>query len=475
MLILGFYTLTKNRIYNMDKIKRRSIIKSLGAISLGMAAPALGKGEVLAEPYRVKQQKLEADVLVIGGGTAGVIAAIQAGRAGARTIVVENGSQLGGTTTTGGVSFPGIFHAWGKQIIGGIGWELVMEAVQLGDGQLPNFSIIPNNKTIRHWRHQVPVNGALYALLAEEKCLEAGVEIRYYETPKEMAFKNGQWTVKTSGKGVETEIICSQVIDCTGNAFAASLAGFPVLREADTQPGSLVFRIGGYDFDSLDLSKIPKKYHGVLRQNMINNQKAEDPTGDFPPTVPYGYVYVPGADSTTSESHTTANLEGRANLLKLLRTLRSFPGCETVKVLDVQTETAVRETYRIDGVYKIMHQDYVEGKVFEDSISHSFYPIDLHRNGKSIYQEFLKPDVVASIPLRALVPKQSRNFLVAGRCVSSDRLANSALRVQASCMGMGQAAGAAAALASKKSTTPLEVPVADVQGLIEEHGGIIPR
>ena len=451
------------------------MIKSLGAISLGMASPTLAKGEVLAEPYTLKQQKLETDVLVIGGGTAGVIAAIQAGRAGARTLLIENGSQLGGTTTTGGVSFPGIFHAWGKQIIGGIGWELVMDCVELDDGRLPNFSIIPNNTSIRHWRHQVSVNGPLYALLAEEKCLEADVKIRYYETPKQIAFKKGKWRARTSGKGIETEIICNQVIDCTGNAFATSLAGFKVLREADTQPGSLVFRIGGYKLNDLDLTKIPRKYHGVLRQNMVNNQKREDPEGDFPPSVPYGYVYVPGADSTTSASHTTANLQGRANLLKLLRELRSFPGCKKVKILDIKTETAVRETYRIDGVYKITHQDYVQGKVFEDSISNSFYPIDLHREGKSIYQEFLKPDVVASVPLRALIPRESRNFLVAGRCVSSDRLANSALRVQASCMGMGQAAGAAAALASRNNTTPLEVPIADIQNLIEEHGGIVPR
>lgn len=447
----------------------------MGAISIGMAAPGLSKGEVLAEPYSVKKQNLETDVLVIGGGTAGVIAAIQAARAGAQTMLIENGSQLGGTTTTGGVSFPGIFHAWGKQIIGGIGWELVMECVELNDGSLPNFSIIPNNTTIPHWRHQVPVNGPLYAMLAEEKCLEAGVEIRYYETPKEIAFNNGAWKVITSGKGVEAAITCNQVIDCTGNAFAASLAGFDVLREEDTQPGSFIFRIGGYDLEDLDLAKIPKQYHGVLRQNMLNNQKTENPDGDFPPSVPYGYVYVPGADSTTADTHTAANIQGRTNLLKLLRELRSLPGCEKVRILDVQTETAVRETYRIDGVYKITHQDYVNGQVFEDSLSHSFYPIDLHREGKSIYQEFLKPNIVASIPLRALVPKQSRNFLVAGRCVSSDRLANSALRVQASCMGMGQAAGAAAALASRNKTTPLDVPIGEIKKLIEEHGGIIPR
>jgi len=451
------------------------MIKSMGAISLGMVAPSIGHSEVLADPYTIKEPRMETDVLVIGGGTAGVVAAIQAGRAGVKTMIIENGSQLGGTTTTGGVVFPGIFHAWGKQIIGGIGWELVMDNVQMDGGRLPNFSIIPNNTSIRHWQHQVSVNGHLYALLAEEKCLEAGVVIRYFETPKEIRFTKGKWIVRSSGKGVDAEIVADQIIDCTGNAIASSIAGFNLLRETDTQPGSLIFRIDGYDFDALDLSKIPKQYHGVLRQNMINTKIEDDPKGPFPPTVPYGYVYVPGADSTTSESHTQANLKGRANLLKLLRTLRSFPGCENVRLRDMKTETAVRETYRIDGVYKITHQDYVKGRVFPDSISHSFYPIDLHREGKSIYQEFLKPNVVASIPLRALIPKGSRNFLVAGRCVSSDRLANSALRVQASCMGMGQAAGAAAALASRQKTTPLEVPVTEVQQMIEAHGGIIPK
>jgi len=458
-----------------DKIERRSAIKSLGAISLGSVLPIMTPSDVSAAPYKVSEQKLETDVLVVGGGTAGVIAAIQSGRLGARTMIIESGSQLGGTTTTGGVVFPGIFHAWGKQVIGGIGWELVMDCVKMGGGKLPNFSIIPNNKSIPHWRHQVPVNGPLYTLLAEEKCLEAGVQIRYYETPTQVKFKRGKWVVKSAGKGISTEISCNQIIDCTGNAFTSALAGFDLLREADTQPGSLVFRIGGYDYETLDLTKIPGKYHGILRQNMINSGKLDDPSGSFPPSVPYGYVYVPGADSSSAETHSTANMQGRANLLELLRTLRSFEGCEQLRLLDLKTETAVRETFRIDGIYKVKHEDYVSGKVFKDAIGYSFYPIDLHRKGKSIYQEFLEPDVVATIPLSALIPKGSTNFIVAGRCISSDRLANSALRVQASCMAMGQAAGVAASLACRKASTITEVPIEKIQQEIMNHGGIVPQ
>ena len=118
---------------------------------------------------------VKGSVLVVGGGAAGTVAAIQAGRAGATTLLVERGSQLGGTTTTGGVSFPGLFDAWGKQIIAGIGWELIKESVELDGGTLPDFSKIPS----RHWMNQVHVNQFLYVLLAEEKCRQAGVEIAY--------------------------------------------------------------------------------------------------------------------------------------------------------------------------------------------------------------------------------------------------------------------------------------------------------
>ena len=438
----------------------------MGTISLGSLLPVSAKSLHNRES-ETNIKSISTDILVVGGGTAGTIAAIQAGRAGCETVLVEVGSQLGGTTTTGGVAFPGIFHAWGKQIIGGIGWELVRESVELNGDKLPDFSKIPNT----HWKHQVAVNPAIYAMLAEEKALNAGVHVRYYETPVNIAYRNDKWDVEVTGKGSSVKITCDQVIDCTGNALIASMAGFDVLRDKDIQPGSLIFQLGGYDFDALDLTKIPNEFHQHLRRGMLTNQPRTTGENRY---VPYGYVYVNGADSTTSEAHTLANQQGRKNLLNLIRELRTFPGCEHVKVLEMKTETAVRETYRVDGLYKITKEDFISGKVFEDSLSYSFYPVDLHRDGKSIYQEFLKPEVVATIPLRALIPKNSRNFLVAGRCVSSDRLANSGLRVQASCMGMGQSAAAAAVLASKMSGTPAGVPVGEVKELLKNHDAIVP-
>ena len=136
-------------------------------------------------------------------------------------------------------------------------------------------------------------------------------------------------------------------------------------------------------------------------------------------------------------------------------------------------ETGFRESYRIHGETVITVDDYTSGRVFEDALCYAFYPVDLHTR-RGVRPKPLAEVIVPTIPLSALAPKGSRNVLVAGRCVSSDRLANSGLRVQASCMAMGQAAGAAAALAVVKNTTPLKVPLKDIRNMLRKHGAIVP-
>lgn len=411
---------------------RRNFIQSsvLGTAGLGLSIASTTDVSASALPEAGSPDTtVDVDVLVVGGGTAGTIAAIQAGRAGAKVLLLERNSQLGGTMTTGGVAFPGLFDAWGKQVIAGIGWELVKECVALDEGQLPNFAKVPRS----HWQNQVYINQFLYAILAEEKCANAGVVIAYYEFPQAITKVGDDWQVDCVGFGTRRRVHCKQVIDCTGGAEVVGLLGLPRLREDERQPGSFLFMLG--------------EAHEPGR-NQIHR------------------LYVHGADSTNSRTATVANLTGRKAILSKVRQ-------EKKRLMHLQPETGFRESYRIEGETMITVQDYTSGRLFEDAICYAFYPVDLHTKS-GVKPQPLKPGTVPTIPLRALIPKGSRDLLVAGRCVSSDRLANSGLRVQASCMGMGQAAGVAAALAAKRGTTPLEVPLGEIHDLLRSHAAIVP-
>lgn len=424
---------------------RRKFIQYSAA---GVAIAAAANHAIAAEHVTMNQKFIskelnvtsEIDILVVGGGTAGTIAAIQAGRAGAKTLLVERGSQLGGTTTTGGVSFPGIFHAWGQQIIAGIGWELVMDTVLLDGGTLPDFSMEINNTSVRHWRHQVYVNQFIYALLAEEKCEEAGVEIAYYEFPESITKTSDGWQVDCIGFGTKRRVLCKQIIDCTGGAEVTGMLNLPRLREEETQPGSMLFK--------LDTANNPGRPNG-------------------PGAGLLDAIYVHGAISSNSRTVTAANLTGRKAILGKVRK-------ENQRLMHMQPETAFRESYRIIGETLITVDDYTSGRIFDDAICYAFYPVDLHTKD-GVKPDPLKKGILPTIPLSALIPKGSENIIVAGRSVSSDRLANSGLRVQAPCMAMGQAAAVAAVLAVRNKTTPLKVPLKEIKETLVKYGAIIPN
>lgn len=413
------------------------------------------------------------DVLVVGGGTAGTIAAIASARLGATTLLLEAGSQLGGVGTTGGVNFPGLFHAWGKQIIAGIGWDLVTAAVRLAGDTLQDFS----DATARHTRHHVRINPFLYTALAEEQCVQAGVRLCFYEFPVSIrADGTGVYVVEAMGKGVRRTIRCQQIIDCTGNAEVVNLLGLPRLRERETQPGTMMYRIDGYDPTLLDRERIQQRYLEALDSGELQPGDYQYKNGRFAHVFnAHGEntQHTFGADNSTSADHSDANIRGRASVLRLFRFIRTLPGCEGVRLTHMATECAVRETYRIVGLTQITVDDYRTGRVFDDAVCYSFYPIDLH-DAHGVKPEPLPVGMVPTIPLGALKPRDSRNLLVAGRCVSSDRLANSALRVQASSMAMGQATGTAAALAVRAGCDPVELPIRDLRETLVAHGAIVP-
>ena len=140
----------------------------------------------------------------------------------------------------------------------------------------------------------------------------------------------------------------------------------------------------------------------------------------------------------------------------------------------MSAEVGVRETYRVVGEYRITEDDYRSGRVFSDSLCYAFYPVDMHDKSSGVHPSHLAEGIVPTVPLRALVPRGGQDILVAGRCVSSDRGANSGLRVEAACMAMGQVAGAAAALAAKRNASPLDLPIDELRESLASSGAIVP-
>jgi len=427
------------------------------------------------------------DVCVVGGGAAGIAAALQAGRAGARTLLVERGFQVGGNMTTGGVNWPGLFHAWGRQVIDGCGWELVTNSVALAGGTLPDFSV---DTGAAHWNHQVRINIPLFVALAEEKLVAAGVEIRYHTAPAKAERTDGAWILTLDACGERTDVRAKVLVDATGNGTLAALCGGRRVRdEAACQPGSY-----GYLLDPhVQLSDLDVPALEAAREQAVKEGRLE-PT-DMSRGVaylirecnamlegcPHGPVqnlsianYIEEADNSTSELRTRTNMRGRAALLRTYRFLRAQPGLERTTLVWASPEVGVRETWRVEGEYVLTGEDYVGGRRFDDAVCHSFYPIDLHSSEKGVLPRHLERGAVPSVPLRALLVKGTEDVLVAGRCLSTDRTANSAVRVQATCLATGQAAGEAAALAAKLGVSVRRVSLDRLRAELRRSGAIVP-
>jgi hypothetical protein len=419
--------------------------------------------------------KSDYDVMVFGSGPAGICAAVQAARAGASTLLVEKNGMFGGTTTVGGVNFPGLFHAWGRQIIAGIGWDIVRETVALSGEQLPDFSQVPD----KHWKHQIRVNRALYASLACQALLTAGADILLHSMPAAVDTAGDMKTVTVCTKSGLREMKARVLIDGTGDANVLSMAGCSMQTYDDRQPGTLIARLDGYDIGKIDETALKNACKKALESGALQ-------TSDLPAGFSSLWrilsqrgdnsIDVIDVNGRTSEGRTGAETQARALFLRIFRFLRRQPGFEKLKVAYMAPECGIRETVTIEGRKTVTAEDYLSGRIWPDAVCHSFYPIDWHRaDGHGIEQRHLKNGKVATIPAGALLPRDSSNLIAAGRCISSDQMANSALRVQATCMATGQGAGAMAALAVREKQPVHDIQMTSLSALLREHGAIVPE
>jgi hypothetical protein len=416
------------------------------------------------------------DVVVIGGGTAGSIAAIQAGRMGARVALVEKNGILGGTAVVASVNFPGLFHAWTKQVIAGIGWEVIEETVRRGGADLPDFSVQYAGK--KHPKHQIKVNRFVYSAVLDDYCLKAGVHIRFHEMPVHIAYDRDSLCVLLACKTGLSAVRANKIIDATGDANVAGMMGFAREMGETLQPGTLIYRLGGYRIEGIDRNRLLEVYEQALADGRII------PTDHRPGPFPYwsellsgggNCMHVTSVDGSTSVGRTEAELKARQSLLRTYMLLRSVPGCENLEISYFANECGIRETWRIIGEQTVTCSTYTSGYVWPDAVCYSFYPIDVHSDKDSTIDiRPLQPGIVPTIPYGALIPRGSDHVLVAGRSISGDREASSAYRVQASCMATGQAAGVAAVIAAQHNLSVRDVSLTEIKAALRQYKAIVP-
>jgi FAD dependent oxidoreductase len=418
--------------------------------------------------------RLNYDVAVIGGGPAGSVAAIQAARLGARTLLVEKNGMLGGTTTTAGINVPGLFHAWGKQVVAGIGWDLVNRAVQLAGDRLPDFTRYDRPPNML----QVRVNASIYAALLDEAVLGSGATLALHTMLAAVDRPHSEWRVTLCGKEGLRDERAHVLVDCTGDANAVTLAGFEVERNAELQPGTLNVGLSGYDPAALDYKLLDRAYEdAVAGGSLLPADLAMHSDGVYTFLYQRGEnsMNVTGIDASTSAGRTAAEVAARKALMRVYRFLRSQPGLKDLAIDFTAAECGIRESCTIRGKKKITARDYASGRLWEDAVCYSFYPIDVHRpSGDGIELHRLKEGTFPTIPRGAMLPSGSAWLLAAGRCIAGDQEASSAYRVQASCMAMGQAAGAMAALSAQSGVEPGELAIGDIHKALRDHGAIVP-
>ncbi|MDY2707125.1 MAG: FAD-dependent oxidoreductase [Candidatus Cryptobacteroides sp.] len=407
------------------------------------------------------------DVVVCGGGPAGFIAAIAAARKGASVALVEQYGFLGGMATTSYVAPLSVFTYKGRKVIGGIPWEFIERLEELGGGLI--------EKPLGN----VAFDPELYKLLCQRMVLEAGVKLYLHSYLSGCVCGDGRISQviienKSGSQALEADVF----IDCTGDADLAYMAGVPMQDKSGRplQPMSSYFILNGVDTDSPMVREAMHHnkqgencYCLPMRKKMLELQEELDIPDFGGPwyctTLHDGCVAVNvtrvSADACDAEQLSAAECSLREDCFRMAGIFRKlFPEFRNCYVASVAVNGGVRETRNIKGMHVISAQEYLNAFHYEDSISRGAHPIDIHASkGASQSVTFLEEP--AYVPYRALIAEGFPNLLVAGRCLSADRVAFASLRVQASCMGSGQAAGVAAALASASgvSVQDVDVPV----------------
>ncbi|MHB0997831.1 MAG: FAD-dependent oxidoreductase [Armatimonadota bacterium] len=442
------------------------------------------------------------DILVAGGGLAGVAAAVSAARLGANTLLIERYGFLGGMGTAGLVNpFMSSSLSSGEPLVGGIYSEICARMIDMGAMYGRAF------------------DAEALKYVAQEILLESGAGLLLHSVVTGALIAQNN----ILGLEVNTKSGCYQIggdiiIDATGDADIAAMSGAPFEfgnpELGMAQAMTMMFTIGGVDVrkslmyakDHPDEMRFPKPpgesaVEGMLKSavgvaGFYDKVNAARAAGEFdldqdmvfyitlpaPGQVVVNTTHISGIDGTKSEDLTRAEIEGRRQVFTLMKFFNKYvPGFENARLLQTATQVGVRETRRIIGEYVFNVDDVKAGRKFLDAVMRSAYPVDIHSSAGKGYSkdEDRLPPVAPppgswyEVPYRCLVPKDVDRLLVAGRCISATHEGQGAVRIMPNCIALGQAAGTAAAICVQDNLIPRAVDLVKLRTLLIEQGAII--
>ncbi|MES2940389.1 MAG: FAD-dependent oxidoreductase [Pseudomonadota bacterium] len=441
----------------------------------------------ITEPSRETEIHGEYDVVVLGGGPAGIAAAVAAARIGCSTLLVERYGFLGGMGTAAGVTnFCGLHanvHGDIRQVVHGVADDLLARIARLGGLNEPHKLF---GKTVAQ-----AYDTAAYKIAADDLMLAAGVDVLFHALGAGVLMASAERVraLLLETKSGRRAVLASAFIDCSGDGDLAAWAGAPY----DKGDGaghmlypSTMFRINGIDPERAGAAweTIPKlmlqaeaegRYRFPRKTPIVRPQKSGIEWRVN--LTQLANAEGNAMDGTDARELSAAEMQGRRQIAEVAGFLKEVPGFERSYIVDIAPQVGIRETRRVRGLYQLTEPDVLECASFDDTIGVNGWPLELHLKGDV---EFRWPKIPESrgfnqLPYRMTVPLGLDNVWVAGRCASMSHEAQSAARVTGACFVMGQAAGTAAALSLASGCTNAEVDVAELQSRLEAAGAYLGR
>jgi hypothetical protein len=446
--------------------------------------------DVVSEPPRSTPVHGEFDVVVVGGGPAGIMAAAAAARTGHSVILLERYGFLGGAGTAGGLStFCGLHakvHGEHRRVIHGLAGELLDRLAELDGLSKAHLTI---NDGILAQAYDI----SAYKIAADELVVGSGARPLFHAMAVGIVMADDDTidAVVIESKSGRAAVRGRVFIDASGDGDVATWAGVPY----EKSPGlegmlypSLMFRINGVDA----VAAGEKPWRTVER---LMDEAERAGTHSFPRKKP---IVRPqrnplewranltqlsnpdgsAIDGTNVEQLTHGELQGRRQVLDAFIFIRDrTPGFGDSYIVDIAPQIGIRETRRIIGRYRLTEDDVRDCVDFPDTIGVNGWPVEAHVAGTVEFRwpRGENPRGFNQLPFRMLVPDRIRNLYVAGRCASMTHDAQSAARVTGPCFAMGEAAGTAAGMALSAGTACGDIDIAELQQKLEKNGAYLGR